>query len=487
MQAGLGVLVPSLKRDSIRRASLIRVVLVGIIIFVGFWTVRWGASLGGGQQSGGKSWKVPDIHRDPSSAKLQKDLGGFAHISMQGLLPDVQRKGQRRKGKQKLPNRQREVFRPGEPWLDDSGALIQAHGGGVIFHEGVYYWFGEQKAGPTYTRISKAYSPPRVDVIGVACYSSTDLLHWHNEGLALKGGSHPDLRRSNVVERPKVLFHRESGNFVMWMHVDTADYEWARVGVAVAKNVTGPYRFLRSFRPHHQQSRDVTVFQDENGSAFIAYSSEDNSVMHVARLKADYLDIQPMFKRILVLLKREAPAIFKYKQYYLLLTSGCTGWAPNRAEVFYSTDMMGDWKPLGNPAAGGDAMDRAFCFFSQPTFVVPVNEKPGRFVFMADQWDTRDLGASRYVWLPMWVEDVPAEALAKDVREWEANKKSHLKAGGSILYTVPPAPIRVVVKWMEAWSPAVIDQELDVVTRLMHTAELHIYPDVGLDPLNLNE
>jgi hypothetical protein len=35
MQAGLGVLVPSLKRDSIRRASLIRVVLVGIIIFVG--------------------------------------------------------------------------------------------------------------------------------------------------------------------------------------------------------------------------------------------------------------------------------------------------------------------------------------------------------------------------------------------------------------------------------------------------------------------
>lgn len=81
------------------------------------------------------------------------------------------------------------------------------------------------------------YSPPRVDVIGVACYSSTDLLHWHNEGLplskstsrrnnickgtnafpqlanthaglALKGESHPDLRKSNVVERPKVLFHR---------------------------------------------------------------------------------------------------------------------------------------------------------------------------------------------------------------------------------------------------------------------------------------
>lgn len=54
---------------------------------------------------------------------------------------------------------------------------------------------------------------------------------------------------------------RESGNFVMWMHIDTEDYEWARVGVAVASNVTGPYHFLTSFRPHNQHSRDLTVFQ----------------------------------------------------------------------------------------------------------------------------------------------------------------------------------------------------------------------------------
>jgi len=383
-------------------------------------------------------------------------------------------------------NRQAEVFRPGEPWLDDSGDLIQAHGGGVIWHEGVYYWFGEQKAGPTYTRFSKAYSPPRVDVIGVSCYSSTDLLHWHNEGLALKGGSHPDLRRSNVVERPKVLFHRGSGMFVMWMHVDTADYEWARVGVAVASNVSGPYRFLRSFRPHNQHSRDLTVFQDDDGSAFIAYSSEDNSVMHVARLTADYLGIHPTYNRILVFLKREAPAIFKYGRYYLLLTSGCTGWAPNRAEVFYAIDVMGEWKPLGNPAMGGDGMDRAFCFFSQPTFVVPVHGKPGRYVFMADQWNTEDLGTSRYVWLPMWVEDVPLEEVAADIQLWEANRQRHIDAGGSILYTVPPAPVRVVVKWSEAWNPSVIEKELDDETRMMQKSELRKYPDVGLDPLKLN-
>jgi hypothetical protein len=47
----------------------------------------------------------------------------------------------------------------------------------------------------------------------------------------------------------------------MWMHVDTGDYEWARVGVAMASNVSGPYKFLKSFRPHNQHSRDLTVFQ----------------------------------------------------------------------------------------------------------------------------------------------------------------------------------------------------------------------------------
>lgn len=45
------------------------------------------------------------------------------------------------------------------------------------------------------------------------------------------------------------------------MHVDTAYYEWARVGVAVADAPAGPYTYLRSFRPHNQQARDLTVFQ----------------------------------------------------------------------------------------------------------------------------------------------------------------------------------------------------------------------------------
>lgn len=88
----------------------------------------------------------------------------------------------------------------------------------------------------------------------------------------------------------------------------------------------------------------------------------------------------------------------------------------------------------------------------------------------------------------MWVEDVPSEELAAEVQQWEEEKRRHIAAGGSIAFTVPPAPIRVIVKWLESWSPAVLEEELDSETRRLHEEELTVYPDdYGLDPLGLQE
>ena len=37
-------------------------------------------------------------------------------------------------------------FRPAQIWSDTNGNTINAHGGGVIFFKGIYYWYGEHKA-----------------------------------------------------------------------------------------------------------------------------------------------------------------------------------------------------------------------------------------------------------------------------------------------------------------------------------------------------
>ena len=36
-------------------------------------------------------------------------------------------------------------IRPGQVWLDTDGKRIQAHGGSVLYSDGVYYWYGENK------------------------------------------------------------------------------------------------------------------------------------------------------------------------------------------------------------------------------------------------------------------------------------------------------------------------------------------------------
>lgn len=38
---------------------------------------------------------------------------------------------------------------PGDVWLDTSGNPINAHGGGILYHNGKYYWYGEYKKGAT--------------------------------------------------------------------------------------------------------------------------------------------------------------------------------------------------------------------------------------------------------------------------------------------------------------------------------------------------
>lgn len=246
----------------------------------------------------------------------------------------------------------------------------------------------------------------QVDIIGVGCYSSKDLWTWKNEGIVLAGEekneSH-DLYKLNVLERPKVIYNERTGKYVMWMHIDDANYTKASVGVAISDSPTGPFDYLYSKRPHGFDSRDMTVFKDEDGVAYLIYSSEDNSELHVGPLNSEYLDVTEEMRRILVGQKREAPALFKHQGTYYMITSGCTGWAPNEALAHAAESMMGTWETIGNPCIGGNKIFRQTTFFSQSTFVLPLRGFPGYFIFMADRWNPADLRDSRYVWLPVTV------------------------------------------------------------------------------------
>jgi beta-galactosidase len=280
-------------------------------------------------------------------------------------------------------------FSPGETWYDNRGEVINAHGGGLLYAGDRYYWFGEQRE--------------RQGTNGVNVYSSNDLYNWTYEGLALSTNDtnpNSDIAHGCVMERPKVIYNAKTGKYVMWFHLELKGkgYSAARAAVAVSDKVTGPYTLVSSFRPNGNMSRDMTLFVDEDGSAYHIYSSNENYDLRIVKLTDDYL--QPTTDdRLLFSKHREAPAVFKYKQQYYLITSGCTGWAPNKASIHKADAVTGPWTLLDyNPMLGAGADST---FGGQSTYVQPVAGKKDAFIFMADIWRPRDLRDSRYVWLPV--------------------------------------------------------------------------------------
>lgn len=292
----------------------------------------------------------------------------------------------------------RNSFTPGQIWNDTDGVPIQAHGGGILLVDGVYYWFGENKSGVTKPSETVGFN---MDAIGVSCYSSTDLYNWENKGLVLPAIQEPaehELHTSKILERPKVIYNQNTRQYVLFLHVDRRDYGYARVGIAVSDQVTGPYVFQGTIMPHHSDSRDMTVFKDEDGQAYLLHSSEWNATLYIGRLSIDYLHTTDAFTRNFEKGYREAPAVFKHKRKYYLISSGCTGWDPNPAQLAVAENMLGPWQVQGNPCKGPNAEQT---FFAQSTFVLPVAGKTDAFIAMFDIWKKEDLASSRYVWLPV--------------------------------------------------------------------------------------
>lgn len=236
---------------------------------------------------------------------------------------------------------------------------------------------------------------------GVACYSSKNLTDWKFEGKVLPtvdDDPTSDLHPSQVIERPKVIYNEKTGKFVMWMHIESPDYEKAHAGVAVCDSPTGTFTYLGSFKPNGADSRDQTIFKDDDGKAYHICSSEWNSTLYISLLTDDYTKPSGTYVRRFIGQSREAPAVFKRNGHYYMLSSGCTGWDPNKAKWAVSDSMMGVWELKDNPCLGRDA-DKTF--YTQSTYVLPIEGMQDQFIAMFDRWNKTDLINSRYVWLPI--------------------------------------------------------------------------------------
>lgn len=95
-----------------------------------------------------------------------------------------------------------------------------------------------------------------------------------------------------------------------------------------------------------------------------------------------------------------------------MITSGCTGWAPNAARLFTADNILGSWTRHPNPCRGEDSLTT---FHSQGTFILPLAD--GQLIFMADRWRPENPIDGRYIWLPVeWEDGLPVIRWKK---EWK--------------------------------------------------------------------
>ena len=321
---------------------------------------------------------------------------------------------------------------PASLWRDSDGNAINAHGGGILKKNHTYYWFGE-------------YREDGADCKGISCYSSKDLYHWDFEGLVLEvdDDTSSAITHGCLLERPKVVYNERTGKYVMWFHHELKGqgYSAALTGLAVSDNVTGPYKYIKSLRPNAghwpinypdelknktfnpgsykrgtsewkqavidglylhqhfaggQMSRDLTIYIDEDGTAYHIHSSESNQTLHISELSEDYTSFSGKYIRVHPGGGNEAPVVFKWEEQFYLLTSGCTGWKPNAARLSKASSLLGNWTELGNPCKG-TIDERNSTFWSQGTFII---KHDNQYIFMADRWLPENIAESRYVWLP---------------------------------------------------------------------------------------
>lgn len=277
-----------------------------------------------------------------------------------------------------------DCIRPGQPWLDTDGNPIQAHGGSVMYIDGTYYWYGENK--------EKTTGLDEIWHWGVRLYSSRDLYNWQSEGIILM--PRPDdpthqLHPSFQMDRPHILFCDETQKIVMWVKFMSPGGQ--HMGIAVADSIKGPFEYVKTLYLFEMESGDFDLVKDESGKAYI-YFEHCHTEMICAELTEDYTDVTGVFSRHftnqLPPYTREAPAFFKRDGKMYLLTSGTTGYFPNPSEIAVSTEYHGPWTVLGDPCVNDVNRNSFHSQFSSVFKVQNLPEGKELFVALGDRWLT---------------------------------------------------------------------------------------------------
>jgi hypothetical protein len=320
----------------------------------------------------------------------------------------------------------------GIPWFDEKGSPVSAHGANIVKDKDRYYLFGEY-----HTDTSNAFA-------GFSCYSSADLYNWKFERMALPVQNSGKLGPNRVGERPKVMKCPATGEYIMYMHVDTLGYIDQFVGYATSNHITGPYTFRGPLLFDGKPIRkwDMGTFQDTDGSGYVLLHGGD-----IYKLNDDYKSVAEQVSKSFTN-GFESPAIFRKDSLYYFLGSHLTSWERNDNYYYTATSLKGPWTSKGLFCPEG-----SLAWNSQTTFVLPIQgSKETIYMFMGDRWSfPKQASAATYVWQPMKIEGTSISIPAY-MQAWRINTSTGValtvQVGGKIIDNNDKRSITYSGKWV---------------------------------------
>ena len=272
-------------------------------------------------------------------------------------------------------------IRPGRVWLDTKGERIQAHGGSVIYVDGTYYFYGENK--------EKTDGKNGIWHWGVRAYASKDLYNWEDKGLIIPPEPEDEdspLHPTAMMDRPHIIYNAMTKKYVAWLKIMCKDGSQLST-VLTADSFLGPYTKVRTgLRPLNMSAGDFDLAVAPDGKAYY-YFERVHSETICADLTEDYTDVTGFysthFPRPYPPYVREATAHFLRKGKHYLITSGTTGYLPNPSEVAVADTWHGPYTVLGNPHPTDESHTS---FHSQISSVFKVPGKKDLYIACADRW-----------------------------------------------------------------------------------------------------
>jgi hypothetical protein len=252
----------------------------------------------------------------------------------------------------------------------------------VLFEDGVFYWYGENK--------ERTKAGSGIWHWGVRCYASSDLVTWEDRGLIIP--PEPDdpsspLHPAQLVDRPHILKNPRTGQYVCWLKI-MGEGSTQLSTVLVADSLLGPYEIVRTgFRPLGMNAGDFDLVVEPSDGKGYYYFERVHSEMICADLTDDYTGVtgyysthfpqpQPPFVR-------EAPAYFRRDGLHYLITSGTSGYFPNPSEAAVARSYHGPWTVLGDTHPT-DASRTSFRTQLSSVFRHPL--KRDLYIALGDRW-----------------------------------------------------------------------------------------------------